>query len=82
MTTHDGYFRQHSMVVDSAGYVHIFWYVYIDHNSEIYYTKLNGSDGSTLIEDTRLTSNKDTYWPSPGVDSEGNVHIAWFEDMG
>ena len=67
-----------SIGIDGAGNIHIAWQNYRDGDEEIYYTKLDGNDGSTLVDDTRLTfDGAYSVLPSIGIDSAGNVHIAW-----
>ncbi|MBI5787606.1 MAG: hypothetical protein HZA78_01955 [Candidatus Schekmanbacteria bacterium] len=70
------------VAVDGFGNIHIAWHDYRHGTGEIYYTKLD-NNGNTLVDDTRLTYGGSSYGivkslaPSLGVDSLGNIHIAW-----
>ncbi len=80
ITSDDAISSNPSLGVDSSGNVHIAWHDTRDGNYEIYYSKLY-SDGTTLVDDTRLTSDSATSrLPSLGLDSSGNIHIAWEDD--
>jgi len=73
------------VAVDSNDNVHITWSDYEDTDEyEIYYMMLNGSDGSTLIDYTRMTP--DDYEISKAstinVDSDDNVHLVWKDGRG
>ncbi|MBI4021396.1 MAG: alpha/beta fold hydrolase [Candidatus Aenigmarchaeota archaeon] len=69
------------ITVDAAGNSHIVWMDMRDGNYEIYYSKL-GPSGATLVDDLRLT-NDDSYSGDPtiGVGADGNVHVAWFDQL-
>ncbi len=68
-----------SLALDSNNNVHIAWRDDRDGNREIYYTKLD-NDGNTLVDDRRLTFDPAySYRPSLAVDSNNNVHIAWWD---
>ena len=66
---------------DSNNNLHIAWEDHRDgYYSEIYYTKLD-NNGSTLVDDKRLTVASGTSSrPSLAIDSNNKVHIAWFDD--
>ena len=51
---------------------------------EIYYKMLKGSDGSTLIDSTRITpdDNKRSKRPSITVDFQDKIHIVWQDGRG
>ncbi|MBN1762131.1 MAG: hypothetical protein JW878_03490 [Methanomicrobia archaeon] len=66
--------------MDSTNNVHITWEDYRDGNAEIYYTKLD-SNGTTLVDDTRLTTDSaDSSYPAIAVDNTNCIHITW-EDL-
>ena len=67
------------MVVDSYNNIHLIW-VY-DRDDEIYYKKLD-NDGTTLVDDTRLTTTRSyiNSGPNTAIDSNDNIHIVWGDD--
>ena len=68
--------------LDNSGNVHIVWSDMRDGNWEIYYTKLD-NNGNTIVDDRRLTNDNAISYnghPKLGVDSTGNVHIAWMDE--
>lgn len=80
LTSVSNYGLEPSLGLDSSGNIHIAWVDWLAGNHEIYYTKLD-NDGNTVVDDTRLTSdNANSWYPSLGVDSFGNIHIAWVDE--
>ena len=72
-----------SMGVDRIGDVHLLWVVNTNLTTYgAYYMKLN-SNGSVLINETRLAISTYSYLPaastSLSLDNEGNVHLFWDE---
>ncbi len=68
-----------SIALDTNNDVHIVWHDDRDGNWEIYYTKLNGADGSTLVDDTRLTADV-AYSFYPKIARIGNsFHVVWHD---
>ncbi len=67
-----------SIALDAKDNLHIVWEEDRDgkYNYEIYYTKLD-NNGTTLIDDTRITFANSARNPSIAVDKNDNVHIAW-----
>jgi hypothetical protein len=78
------YGRPH-VAVDSNNNVHISWNdTESTSEDEIYYMMLNGSDGSTLIDATLITTD-DSYKSkrqSIVIDDEDKVHIIWHDKRG
>ncbi len=72
-----------SLAVDSLGNVHITWYDGTDYagagtDPDIFYKRWNDSISSwTTTEVISTESTFDSYEPSLGEDSAGNVYIAW-----
>jgi len=65
---------------DMNGNLHIAWEDDRNGNWEIYYKKLN-NNGINLTPDIRLTvDSAQSRKPSLETDSNGNVHIAWYDD--
>jgi hypothetical protein len=67
--------------LDPEGNVHIAWNDSCGSGYEMFYTMLDGTDGSTLIAPTMLTDSGDAYYASNrqsiNVDSGGMVYIVW-----
>lgn len=81
------YCNHPSIVVDSNNNVHIAWEDDRNEerfkagmiNYEIYYKKLD-NNGNDLTGDLRVTNAKlQSVFPSIAVDSNNNVHIAWYD---
>ena len=72
-----------SLVVDSAGDVHIAWsddtnYAGAGTDEDIFYKQWNASSSSwTITEVISTESTNDSTYPALDVDSAGNVHLAW-----
>jgi hypothetical protein len=63
--------------VDNNDNIHIVWQDDRDGNDEVYYTKLD-NEGTTLVDDTRLTDNgAESSWPKIDMDGSNNIHIVW-----
>ena len=72
-----------SLAVDSAGNVHIGWQDVTDYagagiDDDIFYKRWDAFSSSwTTTEVVSVESTGDTYYPSLGVDSVGNVFLVW-----
>lgn len=67
---------------DSNGNAHIVYCTDAwDSEREIYYTMVNGTDGSTLIDDTRITDDDGhaSTRPALAVDSKDKVLVVWHD---
>ena len=74
-----------SVAVDSNNNAHIAWDGEEESMTyEIYYMMLDGSDGSTLIDETQITPDdaKKSKRPSIVVDFQDKVHIIWQDKRG
>ena len=85
-TSHDNVWRASpDVAVDSDNNAHITWND-IDESMlyETYYMMLDGSNGSTLIDATRITPDdgRNSKRQSIVVDFEGRVHIIWADQRG
>jgi hypothetical protein len=71
------------VALDSNDNVHITWAEYeeVTDYDEVYFMMLDGSDGSTMIDATLITTADSSYskWASIAVDDEDKVHIV-FQD--
>jgi len=73
-----------SLAVDLAGNIHIVWddftpYAGSEADADIFYRRFEIDSGWTTTEVVSTESNGDSYDPSLGVDSSGNVHVAWWD---
>lgn len=70
--------------IDSKGDAHVVWKDKPSGASypEIYYSKINGTDGAILINATIISSNdnKESTLPGLALDSQDNVHVVWKDD--
>lgn len=66
------------IAIDSTNNIHIVWQDRRDISYEIYYTKLN-PNGTTLIDDTRITTNDGMQSLAPSIQVGNNnfIHVAW-----
>jgi len=74
------YCGEYRVAVDSDGNAHIVYEDYAGTSAdEIFYTMVNGTDGSTLIDDTMITPDDGcrSLKPEIAVDSEDKVHVVW-----
>ncbi|MBU1975007.1 MAG: cell wall-binding repeat-containing protein, partial [Nanoarchaeota archaeon] len=72
---------------DSEGDIHVIWQNYNLGETfySIYYTKISGADGQTIIEPFQVSDNDDGrfHYLALSMDSEDNIHIVWdFELLG
>ncbi|UCE95700.1 MAG: hypothetical protein JSV51_08295 [Candidatus Bathyarchaeota archaeon] len=75
------------IVVDSNGNSHVFfvteaWTNHTRQYRDIYYTMINGTDGTVLINNTQLTDSNRTWRhtrPFVDIDSQDMIHIAWHD---
>ncbi|MFC2175081.1 archaellin/type IV pilin N-terminal domain-containing protein [archaeon] len=68
--------------VDSEGNVHIGWETtWPGDGYNAMYMKINGTDGSNLTNQIRLSPSGllGSMWPQLGVDSDDNVHVTWVD---
>ncbi len=74
-----------SLLVDSAGNIHVAWHDYTDYggsgtDEDIFYKRYEVGVGWTVTEVVSTESTSDSYDPSLAVDSSGNIHIAWTDN--
>ncbi|UCF08554.1 MAG: hypothetical protein JSW28_02370 [Thermoplasmata archaeon] len=68
------------MDMDRWGNMHIVWEDERHENTEVFYTKLD-DDGSTLIDDLRLTENpSQSVTPVVAMDENNSVNVVWADD--
>jgi hypothetical protein len=79
--THATYYSlQPSLSMDSAGNFNIVWQDFRDDDWEIYYKKIDGN-GTTLINDTRLTDSIGlSQYPEVVTDTLDYTYVIWQDD--
>jgi len=81
LTWNSGYSNNPAIAVDSSGHIHLVWQDYTPGNSEIYYKK-STDEGATWSSNRRLTwTTADSWAPDLAVDSSGNPHVVWQENL-
>ena len=66
------------VTTDASGNIQVVWGDERFENAELFYMKIDGSNGTKLIYDKRLT-NADAYSirPSIAIDSDNNIQLGW-----
>ena len=73
-----------SLMVDSGDVVHVTWMDYTDYGGsgqdwDIFYKYKNGDDSWSATEVVSTESTEDSWRPSLMVDTDGVVHVTWFD---
>ena len=76
-----------SLAVDNNGTVHVAWNDATSHDDsgddyDIFYKKKSHNGNWATTEIVSTESKSDSYWSSLAVDSNGTVHISWWDDEG
>jgi hypothetical protein len=81
----NSWFSRPDIALDSNDDVHITWNTNeYTQSYEVYYAKLDGSDGSTLIDETLITPDdgRGSRRQTIVIDSDNKVHIIWHNGGG
>ena len=73
------------IVVDDSGTVHVAWFDLTDYggsgtDEDVFYKQRSSSGTWSTTEVVSTESTSKSWYPSLDVDSDGTVHVAWFDD--
>ena len=75
-----GNVRFTTMGVDPGDQIHVVWQDGSAGNAEIFYERLNGSNGSALINETRLTTNNQVSTTPSIFAKRGAIDLVWSDN--